>query len=92
MVLHDLEKLKIKKIKDQKDIRKGIKELKCNKNIVIRPADRGAIVVLSKEYYNDELMGQLNEHLYQIDGEPHQELQKRTTGTYSKRSQKEDSQ
>lgn len=31
-----------------------------NKEIVVRPADKGgAIVVLSKEYYNRELLGQL---------------------------------
>lgn len=62
MVLQDLEKLKIKKMKDPQDIRKGIKEREDNKNVVIRPADKGgAIVVLSKEYYNNELMEQLND-------------------------------
>lgn len=33
-----------------------------NNNVVVRPADKGgAIVVLSKEYYNNELQGQLND-------------------------------
>ena len=62
LVLRDLEKLKTKKVPDSKSIRKGIKELEENKQVIIRPADKGgAIVVLSKEYYYEELEGQLED-------------------------------
>lgn len=45
-------------MKDPQDIRKGIKELEENKKVVVRPADKGgAIVVLSKKYCNNVLLG-----------------------------------
>ena len=62
MVLKDLDNLKVKRIPDPINIHKGIKELEKNKEIIIRPADKGgAIVVLSRTYYYEELDNQLND-------------------------------
>lgn len=41
MVLHELEKLKINKMKDPQENKLGIKQLEERKNVVIRPADNG---------------------------------------------------
>lgn len=55
-------RVKVKRMTDPQAICKGIKELEENKKVVIRPANRGgAIVVLSKEYYNKELLNQLSD-------------------------------
>lgn len=60
MVNQELEQWKIKRINESQNIKIGIKQLEENKKVVIRPADKGgAIVVLSKEYYNKELSDQL---------------------------------
>ena len=62
MVLKDLDSLKVKRIPDPMIIHRGIKELEKNKGIIIRPADKGgAIVVLSREYYYEELDNQLKD-------------------------------
>lgn len=63
MVIKDLEQLKFSRISESQHIQQGIKQLEANKDIIIRPADKGgAIVVLTKEYYHQELMGQLNDN------------------------------
>lgn len=56
LVTTDLEQLPIKKVYEQKDIRKGLKSLESRKDIVIRQADKGrGIVVLSLEQYKIEM-------------------------------------
>lgn len=60
LVLQDLESLKLKKILDTIHIKKGIKLLTERNYIVVRPADKGgAIVLQSKEQYQNELNKQL---------------------------------
>lgn len=79
MVIQDLEQLKYKKISEPNNIQIGIKRLEQNKEIVVRPADKGgAIVVLSKEYYNNELLGQLSDtNTYiKLNGNPTREYKR----------------
>lgn len=84
IITQEIEKMKIRKISDPTTIKNGIKELEENKRIVIRPADKGgAIVILSKEYYNEELQGQLNDSntYIKLKRKPHKKrVQKGTTG------------
>ena len=62
MVLKDLDQLKVKKLPNPMAIHKGIKMLEENKEVIIRPADKGgAIVVLAKDYYYEELAKQLED-------------------------------
>ena len=62
MVLQDLESLKLKNRSDPIHIKKGIKLLKERTDIVIRPADKGgAVVIQSKEQYQNELSRQLQD-------------------------------
>lgn len=62
LVLQDLESLKLKKISDPIHIKKGIKLLKERNDVVIRPADKGgALVLQSKEQYQNELNRQLQD-------------------------------
>lgn len=56
LVTTELEQLPVKKIHEQKDIKKGLRSLEKRKDIVIRPADKGGgIVVLSVEQYKKEM-------------------------------------
>lgn len=52
MVLRDLYNLKLKQAKIKKDLEKGIESLCANKELVIRPANKGGgIIVLDKNDY-----------------------------------------
>lgn len=63
MVSHDLNQLRIKKITDPQYIKRGIQSLAERKDIVIRPADKGGgLVILSKEYYQSEMVRLLSDH------------------------------
>lgn len=55
MVCKDLKQLNIKKVYGSQDIKKGTKMLKDGKDIMIRLADKGGDVVLSKEQYGREM-------------------------------------
>lgn len=62
MVCNDLDQLKIKKVRDSQVIRRGICSLEQRRDIVIRPADKGGgLVVLSKAYYQAEMLQLLND-------------------------------
>lgn len=56
MVISDLEKMKVRKVGDPAYLKKGIRALEKNKNVVIRPADKGGgLVIMSKSYYQEEM-------------------------------------
>lgn len=62
LVLKDLESLEIKKLSDPIHIKNGIKSLKERKDTIVRPADKGgAIVIQSKEQYQNEIRRQLQD-------------------------------
>lgn len=53
---------KLKEYKTHKQLREVLRNWRKIKKVVIRPADKGgAIVVLSKDYYNTELANQLGD-------------------------------
>lgn len=77
LVLQDLELLTPKKISDPIHIKKGIKTLTERKDIVIRPADKGAAVVIqSKEQYLQELKLQDEDTYVKLLGNPTREFKK----------------
>lgn len=56
MVSSDLEAMKIKKVRDPHYLKAGIATLEKNKNVVVRPADKGGgLVIMSKVFYNKEM-------------------------------------
>lgn len=56
LVTTELEQLPIRKVYEQRDLRRGLETLKNRTNIVIRPADKGGgIVVLSLDQYKGEM-------------------------------------
>lgn len=62
MVLEDIDKLKYRKQNNPDWIRKGIESIENKKNVIIRPADKGGgLVVMSKEYYINDINTQLSD-------------------------------
>lgn len=56
LVLKDLTNLRMKTVQPEYDVRIGIEALCRRKDIIIRPADKGgAIVILDKDSYNNEM-------------------------------------
>ncbi|XP_077346362.1 uncharacterized protein LOC143989996 [Lithobates pipiens] len=56
VVLRDLDSLKVRKVRMQRDLEAGLDSLCTNKSLVIRPADKGGgIVVLDREDYLKEM-------------------------------------
>lgn len=56
MVLSDLDSMKVRKIKDPTFVKKGITSLESKKDVIIRPADKGGgLVVMSKQFYKEEM-------------------------------------
>lgn len=57
LVLQDLDKLKPKKNVNPRNIKEGIEMLETRNDIIIMPVDKGGgVVILSKDYYNNQLM------------------------------------
>lgn len=56
IVCSDLETMKIKKLRDPYYLKAGIATLEKNKNVIVRPADKGGgLVVMSKAFYKEKM-------------------------------------
>ncbi|OCT72218.1 hypothetical protein XELAEV_18035190mg [Xenopus laevis] len=80
LVLEDLDTLNLKKYNKPnltKGEQKALKDLKNDKTIIIKPADKGGgIVIITKEYYMNKIKGQLS------DTTTYKKLRKNPTNEY----------